>query len=63
MRYTQVGRLATLSLALALLVHTTQAAAKPTVNLFLLPHTHADVGWLETVDALSRVQCSLQAVG
>jgi hypothetical protein len=32
-------------------------AAAPT-ELFLMPHTHADVGWLETVDALSRMNVS-----
>ena len=29
-----------------------------TVKLHILPHTHADVGWLETVDALSRMNVS-----
>ena len=28
------------------------------LRLFLLPHTHADVGWLETPDNLARVNVS-----
>ena len=30
-------------------------AAKKKIRLFLLPHTHADVGWLETPEDLARV--------
>lgn len=33
-------------------------SASPTIELFLLPHTHADVGWLQTVDSLSRMNVS-----
>ena len=29
-----------------------------TVELYLLPHTHADVGWLETPENLARVNVS-----
>ena len=28
------------------------------IKLHILPHTHADVGWLETVDALARMNVS-----
>ena len=28
--------------------HASPRAGNETVELFLLPHTHADVGWLET---------------
>lgn len=31
------------------------AAARRAVELYLIPHTHADVGWLQTLDSLSRV--------
>jgi hypothetical protein len=34
------------------------AAADPVVQLFVVPHTHADVGWLQTVDSLSRMNVS-----
>ena len=38
------------------------AAAAPAndtmVELWLIPHTHADVGWLQTVDSLSRMNVS-----
>ena len=34
------------------------SAAPPLTELWLLPHAHADVGWLETVDALSRINVS-----
>jgi hypothetical protein len=33
-------------------------AAEAPLELFLLPHTHADVGWLETPDNLARVNVS-----
>jgi hypothetical protein len=33
-------------------------ASTTTVELFLLPHTHADVGWLETPENLARVNVS-----
>ena len=36
---------------------TTEHAANMT-ELFLIPHTHADVGWLETVNALARMNVS-----
>jgi hypothetical protein len=28
------------------------------VRLFLVPHTHADTGWLETLDTLARLNTS-----
>ena len=31
------------------------ALAAGSVELYLIPHTHADVGWLQTLDSLSRV--------
>ena len=31
------------------------AAPRRAVELYLIPHTHADVGWLQTLDSLSRV--------
>ena len=31
------------------------ALASERLELFLLPHTHADVGWLETPENLARV--------
>eukprot|EP01063_Lacrimia_lanifica_P033458 TRINITY_DN5948_c0_g1_i1.p1 TRINITY_DN5948_c0_g1~~TRINITY_DN5948_c0_g1_i1.p1 ORF type:complete len:991 (+),score=335.32 TRINITY_DN5948_c0_g1_i1:42-3014(+) len=33
-------------------------AAPPPVTLWLLPHTHADVGWLQTFDDLARLNVS-----
>jgi hypothetical protein len=35
-----------------------QEVSAPLVELFLVPHTHADVGWLQTVDSLSRMNVS-----
>ena len=40
-------------LALAL----SAASAEP-IELFLLPHSHADVGWLQTVNSLERLNVS-----
>eukprot|EP01065_Artemidia_motanka_P014126 TRINITY_DN18099_c0_g1_i1.p1 TRINITY_DN18099_c0_g1~~TRINITY_DN18099_c0_g1_i1.p1 ORF type:complete len:1069 (+),score=319.29 TRINITY_DN18099_c0_g1_i1:58-3264(+) len=34
------------------------AAATPPTELFLVPHSHCDVGWLQTVDSLARVNVS-----
>ena len=34
------------------------ALAAGPVELYLIPHTHADVGWLQTLDSLSRVNVS-----
>jgi lysosomal alpha-mannosidase len=34
------------------------AAPRRAVELYLIPHTHADVGWLQTLDSLSRVNVS-----
>lgn len=33
-------------------------ASQPVVDLYLLPHTHADVGWMQTVNSLSRMNIS-----
>ena len=33
-------------------------AGNATIELYLLPHTHADVGWLETPENLARVNVS-----
>ena len=44
-----------LLLALGLL---SGANADEPIELHLLPHTHADVGWLQTVDSLSRMNVS-----
>ena len=30
----------------------------PVVDLYLIPHTHADVGWMQTVNSLSRMNIS-----
>ena len=30
----------------------------PPLELYLIPHTHADVGWLQTVNSLSRMNVS-----
>ena len=35
-----------------------ESAATNVTELFLIPHTHADVGWLETVNALARMNVS-----
>ena len=32
-----------------------QRSGNATIELYLLPHTHADVGWLETPENLARV--------
>ena len=52
-----------LSLLVAAAASAATAAGSPragnaTVELFLLPHTHADVGWLETPENLARVNVS-----
>ena len=39
----------------ALLVAT---MGSPVVDLYLVPHTHADVGWMQTVNSLSRINIS-----
>jgi lysosomal alpha-mannosidase len=51
------------SASLSVLLVCTSAAAstapkQPVVNLHLLPHTHADVGWMQTVNSLARVNIS-----
>ena len=38
--------------------HTSSTGNTSTVQLFLLPHTHADVGWLELPEALARMNVS-----
>lgn len=45
-----------LGTAFALLVATSMnvACAGDPVQLFIMPHSHCDVGWLQTVDSLSR---------
>ena len=35
-----------------------QRSGNATIELYLLPHTHADVGWLETPENLARVNVS-----
>ena len=35
-----------------------QRSGNATLELYLLPHTHADVGWLETPENLARVNVS-----
>ena len=47
-----------MSAAALLLVSASVAAAEPPLTLWLLPHTHADVGWLQTVNSLARVNVS-----
>jgi hypothetical protein len=53
-----------LAFALACAAATDAAAAPaqpfmaPLTELYLMPHTHADVGWLQTVDSLSRMNVS-----
>ena len=34
------------------------AIGSPVVDLYLVPHTHADVGWMQTVNSLSRINIS-----
>ena len=47
-----------MSAAALLLVSASVATAEPPLTLWLLPHTHADVGWLQTVNSLARVNVS-----
>lgn len=44
-------------MAFHFLLAATTSAASP-VTLHILPHTHADVGWLQTVNSLSRLNVS-----
>ena len=52
-------RLRTLwALAVIALAALGSAEKTPTTELWIIPHTHADVGWLQTVDSLSRMNVS-----
>ena len=48
----------TFTLVLASVLSCASASGNQTIELFLLPHTHADVGWLETPENLARVNVS-----
>ena len=40
------------------LLSTAALATQPALELWIIPHSHADVGWLQTVNSLQRVNVS-----
>lgn len=46
------------NLAPAAMLALSSAVSSPDTNLWLIPHTHADVGWLQTPESLARINVS-----
>ena len=46
------------TISLLLTISSFVESKSPPIELFLVPHTHADVGWLQTLDSLARVNVS-----